>query len=159
MDPRTVGSERLLVENTGGGWSISDWSPDDQWLCIREYLSINRSHLYLVHVSTGERRKLTFGEEEIAVGSAKFKRGWSGLWVTCDLGSEFQRLGFLDIKSGAFQPLTSDIEWNIESLLVSPDGQRIVFVSNEAGVSRLYSLDPSSRRYRRSTMFPKGLSR
>ncbi len=82
----------------------------------REYLSINRSHLYLVHVSTGERRKLTFGEEEIAVGSAKFNADGSGLWVTCDLGSEFQRLGFLDIKSGAFQPLTSDIEWNIESL-------------------------------------------
>lgn len=42
QSPADPKSDRLLSEVQGGGWTISDWSPDDKQLLVQEYVSINR---------------------------------------------------------------------------------------------------------------------
>ncbi len=59
MDPTNADEKNsLLMENQGGGWGVSDWSPDDRQLLVMEMLSINKSNLYLVDAKTGEKQLL-----------------------------------------------------------------------------------------------------
>src|SRR5262249_57801465 len=40
MNPTDLKSDKLLLENKGGGWYPLDWSPDDQKVLFSEYVSI-----------------------------------------------------------------------------------------------------------------------
>ena len=51
-DPRT---DRRVLELSGGGWAVADWSPDDSKLLVVEFLSINESYLWLADVATGAK--------------------------------------------------------------------------------------------------------
>mgnify|MGYP006139018581 CR=1 FL=1 len=53
MDPSNPSSRRMVMQATGGGWYVADWSPDDRTILVLEYESINRSHLWLVDAATG----------------------------------------------------------------------------------------------------------
>jgi hypothetical protein len=41
LSPGDPASGRLLLEVQGGGWGISDWSPDDTRLIVSEFISAN----------------------------------------------------------------------------------------------------------------------
>ena len=157
MNPEEPKSKRLLMENTGGGWSIADWSPDDQQVCAIEYLSINKSNLYLHDVATGARTLITSPSEEVAYGAAKFHSDGKSLWITSDQGSEFQRLGLLSLDDKSIKPLTSQIPWDVESFKLSPDGKRLIFATNEAGASKLYSMDTRSLEFHPILNIPNGV--
>jgi len=157
MDPARKASDRLLIELSGGGWRPLDWSLDDAHLLVLEYLSINKSNLHLVDLATGKKRSITPGDASVAYGSAKFSADPEVLWVTSDRDSEFQRLGKLRIHDGTFTPITSDINWNVESFEVSPDGSQVAFVTNEAGISRLYVLDSQSNKRTLIDKLPQGV--
>ena len=158
MDPANPSSRRLLMQNSGGGWWVTDWSPDDRMLLVMEYESINRSHVWTVDAASGERTALTpRGADSVAYGGAEFSADGRGVYLTTDEGAEFQRLAYMDLATRAVTPLTADIPWDVESFDVSPDGGTVAFVANEEGVSRLYLLDTGSRRYRRVESVPLGV--
>jgi len=157
MDPMDPRSARMVLRVTGGGWAVDDWSPDDTKLVASEYLSVNKSNLYLVDVATGERTALTPAEDSVSYGSAEFSADGRGVYLTSDEGSEFQRLAYLDLGTRAVTPLVTTIPWDVETADLSPDGRTIAFVTNEAGVSRLYLYDVASRRHRAMPEVPAGV--
>ena len=159
MDPRDPKSDRRVLEVQGGGWGVLDWSPDDRQLLVGEYLSVNQSRIYLVDLATGRRTPLLGGERDtVAYGGARFSRDGRGVYLTTDAGSEFQRLAFVDLAgSRAVTPLTADIPWDVESFDLSRDGRTIAFVTNEAGISRLFLMDTRTRRARRVAGVPTGV--
>lgn len=157
MDPLDPSSDRLLCENAGGGWNIADWSPDDTRLVVGEYLSINKSNLYLLDVATGEKTPITPLDETVAYGGAEFAADGQGLYVTSDENSEFKRLVYWDLATQKPEVLVDDIPWDIEGFDVSDDGKRLAFTTNEAGISKLYLMDTASREYRPVEGLPVGL--
>src|SRR5690606_1803371 len=72
MDPLKPDDSKAIAELSGGGWSALDWSPDDSRLLAREYISINKSNLWLIDVETGARTAVTDPAEQVAYGSAEF---------------------------------------------------------------------------------------
>ena len=98
-DPK---EHRLLLEVSGGGWSAQCWSPDDKQLIVGESISVNESHLWLVDITTGQKKRLTPGDgaEKVAYGTAEFSKDGKGLYVTTDKDSEFQRLAYIDLATG-----------------------------------------------------------
>ncbi len=149
MDPVNPAGGRMLLEVKGGGWGVSDWSPDDRTLLVGEYLSVNQSRYYLVDASTGSRTLLIpEGRDTVAYGNALFSRDGRGVYLTSDAGSEFQRLAYLDLGTRRLTPLTESINWDIDGFDLSANGRTIAFVTNEAGISRLYLLDTRTRRIR-----------
>jgi dipeptidyl aminopeptidase/acylaminoacyl peptidase len=149
MDPRDPGTDRRVLEVKGGGWGVADWSPDDRTLLVSEYLSINESHLWTVDVATGEKRELTpRARKGVAYGGAQFSRDGHGVFVTTDRDFEFQRLAYIDRRTGLTTYLTTDIRHDIAGFSLSDDGRRLVFVANEHGLSRAYLMDTATRRYR-----------
>jgi dipeptidyl aminopeptidase/acylaminoacyl peptidase len=158
MDPLDPKTDRLVLQVSGGGWGVLDWSPDDRQLLIAEEISVNESRLWLLDLAAGTKTLLTEpGLESVAYGPARFARDGTGLYLTTDKDSEFRRLAYMDLKTRRITPLVESIPWDVEAMEPSPDGSRIAFVTNEAGISRLYLFDVKSRKYARVEAVPSGV--
>jgi dipeptidyl aminopeptidase/acylaminoacyl peptidase len=160
MDPRDPGgTDRMVLENRGGGWGVAGWSPDDRMLLVGEVESIHRNHLWLVDVATGEKTPLTprSDADSVSHGDARFAPDGRGIWLTSDRDSEFRRLSYLDLATKRITPVVTDIPWDVVDVEVSPDGRTVSFSTNEAGASRLYLLDTGTRRYRQVQGLPNAL--
>nr|CAA9293471.1 FIG00684568: hypothetical protein [uncultured Armatimonadetes bacterium] len=159
VNPRDPKSDRLLAQVEGtGSWGIADWSPDDTTLLAGEYLSINESYLYLCDTRTGKMTILTpkGGPEKVSYGAGLFSKDGKGLYVTTDLGSEFQRLAYLDLATKKHTFLTTHIPWDVDDFDLSEDGRTIAFVTNEEGVGVLHLLDTRTGKEKRAPKLPVG---
>jgi dipeptidyl aminopeptidase/acylaminoacyl peptidase len=154
-DPKT---DKMLLELKGGGWGVLDWSPDGKQLLVAEEVSANQSFIWLANVATGEKKLLTpKGTEEVAYGEARFSKDGKGFYVTTDRDSEFQRLVYFDLATMQPTYLTSDIKWDVDEFEPSEDGKRIAFVTNEDGISKLYLMDTTSKKFQAVPGIPTGL--
>ena len=153
-NPKT---DRRLLELTGGGWFVRDWSPDDTKLLVTEAISINENYLWLADVAIGSKTLLTpKGKDKVAYGNAVFSRDGKGLYLTLDAGSEFQRLAYMDLATRKTDFLTPDTA-EVDGLDLSFDGKALVYVTNEKGVSVLHLLDTASRRELPAPKLPLGV--
>ena len=141
MNPDHPAEARLLTENSGGGWGVTDWSPDGRQLALTEYISANLSHLWLLDTATGKKERLTPGDgPPVARSGGAFAGDSKSLFFTSDEAGEFQHLGRMDLSDRKWKALTTGVPWNIEAFDLSQDSQLIAFVSNEAGRSVLHVL-------------------
>ena len=154
MDPLQPQSARLVLEVSGGGFFAADWSPDDTKLLVQQYISVNKSDLFLVDVAAGTRTALTDPQAKISYGGGEFTRDGRSIVLTSDEGSEFSRLALLDIASRKVTPLVTDINWDVEGFDLSDDGKTVAFVTNEAGLSKLYLYDMDAKRHRAVQKLP-----
>ena len=157
VDPRDPKSDRLVATVKGGGWSILDFTADNRQAVVGEYISATKSNLHLLDLASGTMRAIGDHGRDIAIGNAKVARDGT-IWALSDEGSDFQRLGTIDSASGKFSPRGPALSWDIEEFAISADGRTIAFLSNEAGVSRLYVLDTVSRAVRRVDALPPGVA-
>jgi len=158
MNPAEPASDRRLVELSGGGWAVTDWSEDESKLLLGEYLSINQSRIYLLDVKTGVKELLTpDGAVPVAYGNAQFARDGQSIFLTSDAGAEFQRLVQMDLKTRTTRVLTVDLAWNVEEFDLSPDGKTIAFITNEDGVGQLRLIEARSGRAKRGPKLPLGI--
>ncbi len=74
MDPSKPKSNKLVAELAGGGWRPLDWSPDDAKLLVLEYLSVNKSNLYVLDIQSGKKEMITPADQPVAYGSARFSK-------------------------------------------------------------------------------------
>lgn len=157
LDPKDPKSDRRVAELKGGGWEVADWSPDDKQLLAVEGISVNETYLWLVDVATGQKTPLTpKAAEPVAWGGAQFAKDGKGLYVTCDRGAEFQRLGYMDLATKAVTQLTPDTA-DVDDFDLSPDGRTIAYVTNEKGASVLHLFDTAARAEKPGPKLPYGL--
>ncbi len=157
MNPLDPKSDKLVLQVQGGGWGVIDWSPDEKQLLVSEYLSVNESHLYLVDVAAGQKTSLTPpGETGVAYSGGVFAKDGKGIFLTTDKDSEFQRLAYLDLATKKLDFLTSTIPWDVEQIDLSRDGKRLAFSTNEAGLTKLYLMNPQTRQYKPVPDLPVG---
>jgi dipeptidyl aminopeptidase/acylaminoacyl peptidase len=142
MRPNDPKSDRLVIERSGGGWSVTDWSDDETKLLLTEYVSANESYVHLLDMASGAVKLLTPKTAEKSVNAdARFIGGGLSVVLVSDAGSEFAQLVRLEIASGKREPLTAGLTWDVEHFDLSPDGKTIAFVTNEGGISVLHLLD------------------
>ncbi|HVM74903.1 MAG TPA: prolyl oligopeptidase family serine peptidase, partial [Candidatus Saccharimonadales bacterium] len=159
MNPSDSKSDHLLTQLEGGGWQPLDWSPDDKQILLLEEISINESYLWLVNTSTGEKTALTPRDtkEKISYRDAQFSKDGKGIYVSTDKDSEFHRLAYINLASRQHDYLTTKIPWDVENFDLSHDGKRIAFVSNQNGLSVLYTLDTATKVFREQKNLPSGV--
>jgi dipeptidyl aminopeptidase/acylaminoacyl peptidase len=163
VDPADKAGDKLLAQVEGGGWGPLDWSPDDGQILLEEYVSINESYLWLLDAGTGEKKAITprttAGVEKVAWSGGQFGADGRGVYTTTDKDSEFMRLAYVDLASGATTILTPDARWSVESFELSPDGKTIAYVMNEDGVGALHLLDTATRKELPRPQVPLGVIR
>ena len=158
MNPAEPKSDRLLCELTGGGWGVADWSEDESKLLLGEYISANKSRIYLLNVKSGVKELLTPDETDpVAYGNARFSRDGKSVFFTSDKGTEFQQLVRLDLITRTILPLTANIPWNVDEFELSPDGKTIAFITNEDGVGRMHLVDARTGKPLRGPKLPLGI--
>jgi dipeptidyl aminopeptidase/acylaminoacyl peptidase len=155
MDPRDPKSDHMVAQVKGGGWAIADFAPDGKTAVVANYQSITKSDLYLIDLASGAMMPIGDHSKAIAYGGAQFTPDGT-LWVTSDEGSDFQRLGTLDPKSGKFTPRSPEKKWDIDAFDIAPDDSFITYVVNEAGIDRVRVMDLPSGTVRSVTALPAG---
>lgn len=140
IDPKQPESDRLVMTLRGGGWTATDWSPNDEQLLLIERLSINDSRVWLMDTDTGKVRRLLPDVDDgpVANRGAIFSKDGTGFYLSSDANSEFLQLKYVDLETLRPTVLSEGINWDIASFDVSADGDWIAFKTNEAGLSRLY---------------------
>jgi len=158
MNPRDPASDKKLVDNEGGGWSVAAWTNDDSHLVLREGLSVNESRLYMLNLATGSKTRIIPVKDERATYSAiGFSADGQGLYLITNKESEFNRLAFYDLALKKITYLTSAISWDVDMAELSEDRRKIAFVANENGLSKLYLLDTSSGQYKPAALPQSGV--
>jgi dipeptidyl aminopeptidase/acylaminoacyl peptidase len=122
---------------------FADFSPDKSQGLIVEGVSVTKSNLWLLDIATGAMTPIGDHGKPVAYGAARFAPDGT-LWVTSDEGSDFQRLGTVDIKNGKFTPRAPEPRWDVEEFDISDDGSTIAYAINDAGRSVLKLLDVAS---------------
>src|ERR1700688_882823 len=141
-------SARMLARMEGGGWEVSDWSPDGKHLLATNTVSAAEGYVWLIDVASGKKDLLTpkTGSETVAFSNARFAKDGKGIYFTSDQDSEFERLVFLDLNSHKTTVLTPNLKWDVDEFDQSKDGRWIAFEANEDGISVLHVLDIRARK-------------
>lgn len=158
MNPQDPSSEKLIVKNEGGGWSISAWSSDDSKLIVREGISVNESRIYSVDVNTGEKvRLLPLKDERATYSAITYANSEKGMYLITNKDSEYNRLAYYDFKTEKLVYITEEIEWDVEDAEMNESGNKMLFMTNENGMSKIYLLNTANNRYGRLENMPTGL--
>ena len=157
MDPRDPSTARMVAEVSGGGWGIADFSPDGRTAVVVQRVSVTKSNLYTLNLATGGLTPIGDHRLPIAYDGAQFAPN-GVLWVLSDQDSDFQRLGRIEIATGAFTPISTEPRWDVEDFDIADDGSFIAYTINEAGRSSLRLLDASTGRVRNVDTLPAGIA-
>jgi dipeptidyl aminopeptidase/acylaminoacyl peptidase len=159
VDPRDPGSDKLVAEVEGGGWSPLDWSPDDQQLLVGNYVSVNESYLWRFDLKSGERTLLTQKTDTpVAWSGGAFTADGRAVISASDVAGEFKQLMRIELADGKVTPLTAAIPWDVDDFAISKDRKRLAAVANEGGTSRLHVYDlPAGRERPLKLTLPAGV--
>ncbi len=158
MDPLDPATDRVVAENSGGGWGISDWSIDDKQLLIGEGISVNESRIHVLDIATGVKtRLLPLKDERTTYRAIAWNAEGTGIFLTSTKDSEFNRLCIYDLKSKKLTPITAAIPWDVAGVELTHDRSRMAFTTNEDGLSKLYLLDTRTLKYEEVAGMPVGL--
>ena len=143
VDPESGTLPRLALagDNSGAGWSVLDWSPDDRKLLVLKSVSIAEGYLYVVDLSNGQKREVEPATTKVGIVGAKFSRDGQGVYLISDREAEFARLRFVNLFTNEKSVVSNHILWDIEELAISRDGHYLAYVSNEGGIGKLNLLD------------------
>jgi dipeptidyl aminopeptidase/acylaminoacyl peptidase len=158
MDPLNPKSDKLILQVKGGGWGISDISTDGQKLLIGEYVSANESHIWLLETTTGKLSEVTDRKSTgIIQSGASFSDATDEIWFLTDKDNEFERLATLNLNTRKATYYTSKIPWSVENYNLSEDKKSIIFITNEAGLNKMYLMNATDKTYSAVKNIPIGL--
>jgi dipeptidyl aminopeptidase/acylaminoacyl peptidase len=160
LDPLHPDGKRRIATLPGTGWDEFAFSFDDRRVAMVDQRSINDGRVEVMDVATGKRtRVLPAGDAEPATkifsSSPQFSRDGRGLFLTTDRDGEWQRAAYLDLASGTLRYFGPD-RWDVEELVLSPDGRTLALVVNEAGTGVLQLFDAATRQRIAQPALPAG---
>jgi dipeptidyl aminopeptidase/acylaminoacyl peptidase len=141
VEPEAGTLPHLALTGDATTWYPLDWSPDDRKLLVLKYVSIGEGYLYVVDLSTGQKREVDPAPNKVGIAGAKFSRDGQGVYLISDRDAEFAKLRYVNLFTGEKNVISAPIPWDVEDFALSRDGHYLAFVSNEAGVAKLNLTD------------------
>jgi dipeptidyl aminopeptidase/acylaminoacyl peptidase len=88
VDPLKPASDRVIAKFDGGSWNSFRFSEDGKRVVFIEFISVNESHLWVMDVATGKRRRVTppGKGETVSYADPYFSRDGRWLFATSDRG-------------------------------------------------------------------------
>mgnify|MGYP000002175044 CR=1 FL=1 len=131
---------QLLLQNTGGGWNMVDWSDDDSKMIIQNSISANESKLYIYDLTIKKLDEIHPTTKQIAYRDASFADNNRDIWFVNDEAGEYNALYYYSASMKEATKIVSP-EGEIESLVFSHNRKQFVYVVNEKGYSTAYLYD------------------
>jgi dipeptidyl aminopeptidase/acylaminoacyl peptidase len=147
-----------MLRQSEGYWYIMDWSEDEQYLCLLNYLSSEQSYMYRYNISTQELMPINLSNERFSSGnlSAYFSTDGKGLFYSSNQSSEYLYLRYYDFTTKKDSILSRSITWDVSHLFISYDRKNIAFAVNENGLHQFYFLNPQNLTYKKAEHIPPG---
>ncbi len=151
LDPLDPAKTRRLATLPGTAWGDFSISFDDQRLALLEFISINETYVWVMDLATGHRRRVLPAEGEkpaqpIFSSDLNFTGDGKGLYLATDRDGEFRKLAYLDFASGKVDYFGDAGSWDVDEIVLSPDGRTLAVIANEGGVGVLRLYDGETRR-------------
>jgi dipeptidyl aminopeptidase/acylaminoacyl peptidase len=139
VDPESGTLPRLVLTADAPGveWRPLDWSPDDRKLLVLKTVASDEAFLYVVELSTGQKKEVDPAPGKVAIADARFSRDGQGVYYISDRESEFERLRYANLFTAERSVISGAIPWDVEELAISRDGHYLAYVSNEGGAAKL----------------------
>ena len=155
IDKENTEKKHKIFEKTGW-WVTLDWSPDDKKLLLMNRISANESYCYILDIASGKLTQINPSKETIGykIEGCLWSKNKDGLYITSDENSEFLQLKYYDLSNKQFTTLTSEIPWDVAQIAQSRQGDKLAFVTNENGLSKLYLLDTKTNKYEQVLNIP-----
>jgi dipeptidyl aminopeptidase/acylaminoacyl peptidase len=145
VNPLKPATDRVIARLEGGGWFGFRFSEDGKRLVFIEYKSATDSHLWVMDVATGKKRRVTRDSAQpVYYGETHFSKDGKALFTITDRGNEFRRLAYLPLDGGEEKILSSGIKYDVDDYDISFDVNRIAFITNENGSDVLRFIDTTT---------------
>lgn len=159
MDPMNPKEEKLVYKAERSAYNIAaGWLHDDRHLLMVEYISANKANTLVIDTVSGTVENITPPSDNplvFTMGAAS--KDGRYLYGTTDKDMEFTKLVRFDRETKKIKVITNDIPWNVSGAILSRDGKKGVFTSNEDGITRAYLMDMETLKYKRLDAIPTGL--
>jgi dipeptidyl aminopeptidase/acylaminoacyl peptidase len=160
MDPDDPASARIALKSeNGSSWSPVDWSRDGKRLLVREYRSIQDSHIYTLDLNDGTL--IRWAGEDGPSATSNYPIGFdaddSGFFFITNANSNYHQLAYRSWKEPESRALVAVSPWDIETAALSDNRKHLAFTVNEGGRSALYLYSPDKRKFRKVDGVPQGL--
>ena len=156
MDPEDPSSEKL-VHQVDGSWYLGEWSPQGDRIIALHYVSVNESYPYIIHVDSQTVDSMALESEiPVSYGALEWSADGQSVYYTSDYESEFKRIRFRNLETGQDSLLPIDINWDVTSMDLSPDGKYLAFRVNEDAVGQIYLMDTKTGAYKKFDKLPFG---
>ncbi|MEM7078020.1 MAG: S9 family peptidase [Pseudomonadota bacterium] len=130
------GNKTVALETDQGFWFPLGWSGDGKHLLVKHRVSINESSVHELNLGDGTLTPLLGREGGVSIGTAAYGAG-NTVAFTSDAGAAFLQLRALDLSSGEVSVLNADLEWDVQGFAFTPQRDKLIYVVNEGGFSRL----------------------
>jgi dipeptidyl aminopeptidase/acylaminoacyl peptidase len=162
LDPSERAQSRKIATLPGTGWEGFSFAFDDERLALIEYRSVSETYVWVMHLASGTRKRVLPAHADtpaqpVASIDLNFSRDGDGLFLATDRDSEFCKLAYLNLTTGALDYFGDSGDWDIEGIALSPDGRTLAVTSNEAGFGVLRLYDAETRRALAQPALPGGV--
>lgn len=131
--------DRRVVYEGDGAWGIVDWVGTEERLLLSRYVSARESTVHVLDLRKGRLTEVNPSREPIAYRDLALSPDGTTLYAVSDLGEDRSRLWSMRPEKKAKPVLLSeDVEAEVDDVVVSPDGQHVLFTTNEDGRSGLH---------------------
>ena len=141
VDPESGSLPRLAVTGEGAAWYPLDWSPDDHHLLVLKYVSTAETYLYVVDLSTGQKKEVEPSPGKVGIYGAKFSRDGTGVYLISDRDSDFAQLRYVNLFTNDKSLISGREAWDVQELAISRDGHYLAYITNDRGAGKLNLLD------------------
>ena len=149
---------RKLITLDGGGWGPVDFSHDGKRLSLREHISVNKSNIWILDIESGEKTPLLVSkaDELVASRGGLFSSAGENVYITTDKFSEFRQAGAIGRDSEPAVMYSDQIPWDVTQMDLSPDGETLALLTNEAGIGVLHLVDVTNATIQKLEGLPVG---
>ena len=157
-NPETA--DMILPSPDGSWWGVTDFSADDSQVLVANYISADQSGVYLLNLANKKLTPLIQTKDSKSTNLPfAFDDLNNGFFFITDQYSEFSQLAWQSLDKPAVKPtiITENMAWDIDDMVISKDGRRAAFSSNENGRSELYLMDIKQQTYKKVSGIPLGV--
>ena len=155
MNPMSPDDKKIIIENKGGGWSIADWSDDEQTILFNESISISQTNIWLWNFSQRTKTILK-SDSNIVYTSLQFSNDKKHAYILTNQNSEFSYPAMIDLATKKIAPLLTTFKWDINTYEINHNETKAAFVVNENGISKLYIQDLKTKKHIPINQIPIG---
>jgi len=132
------GVEASKVGEVDGAWWISGWMPGNQEALVGRYISANDVEIYRIDLNNAATIEVNKQKKPVAYNAAELTPDGRFFFAATDYRADRMQLWRFPVDRGRPELLVEADGFDVDDVLLSPDGKHLAYTTNEDGRSRLF---------------------